>query len=604
MKVLGINTFGHDHSVFIIDTENEDIFAISLERVNRIKHDNNDLSMVVSEYPEIFKDIDFIALGGGAGKNTFTMNVGKSYISILKRRLLFYKAFRPKYKKDSAELMNKKVFNNPINFGLANFVKYQYLRTINRFFYKNDYSIVDFTRYINRTFKQKSDPDVTYYDHHLSHASSAYYFSGFDDEKVISLTIDGYGDDYYSKVFLCENGEMEYLSGSKVRKINGATVGENLVSIGTLFGNFTEAMDLRRNSEEGKVEALAAYGNHNNEIYNDLMKSCSVDSSIKFNDKIDKYYNIEFLRKIRQEYGDYDFCAAIQSFLNDVISNYVRCLVDDYGVNKICLSGGVAANVIMNLNIFEENILDDVFVFPAMADDGVAAGAAVLKLKEAREDITFLRKHYMPYWGPDINYKNNLEQVLKKNSDKIKYTLNQNWHEEVAQHLFNNKVGSLVIGKMEYGPRALGGRSIIASPLNNITRDKINKNIKRRPSYQPFCPSVLESERRRLFENSLPNKHMTFAFRLKEKYFDKLPSAVHIDRTGRPQFVEEKDNPDYYKLLSEFKKLCGFGVLINTSFNLHGRTIVRTPQDAIDDFIDCNLEFMVMGNYLIYRNQQ
>lgn len=601
MKVLGINIFGHDHSVCIIDTKKKDIFAISLERVNRIKHDNNILDFIIAEYPDEFKNIEHICLGGGNQKNDFTINVGKFYVNILKQRARFYKRFKPSFKKDQVALINRNVINNPFKFGPLNYITYFCEKLSNRFINKNDFSKDDFSKYISKMFNI-NEKAICFYDHHKSHAASAYYFSGFKD-KVISVTMDGYGDDFYSKAYLCTNGNMELIGSSKVRLIDNATTEENLLSVGTLYGNFTEAMDLIRNSEEGKVEALAAYGNSNNEIYYDLMKSYSiVDNSIMFNDSIDKYYDLQYLYSIRNKYGKEDFCAAIQAFLNDLMIDYTKVLKEQYNVTKICLSGGVTANVITNLSIFEKNTFEDIYVFPAMADDGVAVGAAVLKLHEEGEDISFLKDFEMPYWGPTINYKNDLEQILEENSKKIRYELNENWFHEIAVKLMNDEVGAVVLDKMEFGPRALGNRSIIASPLNNTTRNKINQNIKKRPSYQPFCPSVLAEERERLFEKSLPNKHMTFAFRLKKEFQSKLPSAVHIDLTGRPQFVEFKDNPKYYTLIKEFKKLSGFGVIIDTSFNLHGRTIVRTPQDAIDDFLDCNLDFLIIENYIIHRN--
>jgi len=144
-------------------------------------------------------------------------------------------------------------------------------------------------------------------------------------------------------------------------------------------------------------------------------------------------------------------------------------------------------------------------------------------------------------------------------------------------------------------------RSIIANPMLNNSRDKINSKVKKRPSYQPFCPSILESDRQRLFHNSFKHKHMALAFRMKKEHIEHLPCAVHIDGTARPQFVEKKDNPMYYRYLKELKKITGYGVSLNTSFNLHGRTIVRTPQDAVIDFIDCNLDELFIEGYRVRR---
>ena len=159
-------------------------------------------------------------------------------------------------------------------------------------------------------------------------------------------------------------------------------------------------------------------------------------------------------------------------------------------------------------------------------------------------------------------------------------------------------------GSMEFGPRALGNRSILADPRDPKTRDKINSTVKRRPWFQPFCPSVLEEERERLFENSYKHKHMAIAFKMKKEFWNKLPSAMHIDGTARPQFVEEKDNSNYYRLLKKFKELTGYGIVVDTSFNLHGRTIVRTPEDALTDFIDCNIDALFIEGFFVKRKNK
>jgi carbamoyltransferase len=154
---------------------------------------------------------------------------------------------------------------------------------------------------------------------------------------------------------------------------------------------------------------------------------------------------------------------------------------------------------------------------------------------------------------------------------------------------------------MEFGPRALGNRSIVANPMLEDTRQKINSTVKRRPAYQPFCPSILEEERERLFYDSFSHKHMAIAFRMKEEFIKYLPCAAHIDGTARPQFVEESDNPLYFRYLKELKALTGYGVSLNTSFNLHGRTIVRTPKDAVVDFLDCNIDELFIEQFKVKR---
>lgn len=156
---------------------------------------------------------------------------------------------------------------------------------------------------------------------------------------------------------------------------------------------------------------------------------------------------------------------------------------------------------------------------------------------------------------------------------------------------------------MEFGPRALGNRSIVASPMSLAIKEKINSTIKKRPWFQPFCPSILEDERELLFQNSFQHKHMATAFRLKEEFKSILPGLIHVDGTARPQFVSNSDNKQYFDFIQNVKKYSGYGAVINTSFNLHGRTIVRTAEDAIRDYIDCNLDHLYMNGYKITKKR-
>ena len=237
---------------------------------------------------------------------------------------------------------------------------------------------------------------------------------------------------------------------------------------------------------------------------------------------------------------------------------------------------------------------------PAMGDDGLAIGSAILTVLDLNEDVSWLKDQVMPYFG-DSYSRAQVEKALSKFDNIAVNDLGDDWPEEAAMSVSKGKVCALFHGRMEFGPRALGNRSIIGNPMMEDTRQKINSTIKRRPSYQPFCPSIIEDDRERLFEDSFPHKHMAIAFRMKKQHIDNLPCAVHVDGTARPQFVKEQDNPDYYRYLKELKKLTGYGVSLNTSFNLHGRTIVRTPQDAVTDFIDCNIDELFIEGYRVTR---
>ena len=252
----------------------------------------------------------------------------------------------------------------------------------------------------------------------------------------------------------------------------------------------------------------------------------------------------------------------------------------------------------MSLNIYERTNFKNIYVLPPMGDEGLAIGSAILSAIDLGLDIGWLRNYEMPYFGDSIARSSVIEASKEFHNIEIK-DFQDSWPEAAAALVANGKICAIVQGKMEFGPRALGNRSIIANPGIESIRDRINSNVKRRPSYQPFCPSILEEERERLFSESFSHKHMAIAFRMKKEHIKKLPCAVHVDGTARPQFVSRVDNENYYRYLKELKKLTGYGVSLNTSFNLHGRTIVRTAHDAITDFIDCNIDALFIEGYKI-----
>jgi carbamoyltransferase len=239
-----------------------------------------------------------------------------------------------------------------------------------------------------------------------------------------------------------------------------------------------------------------------------------------------------------------------------------------------------------------------------MADDGSAEGACYMSYLNSGKklvDLSWMKNNTMPYWGTSYSVEE-VEKSVNKFADKVNIKkFDTQWPEQAALYVSQGKIGALFHGRMEWGPRALGNRSIIADTRFPDVTEKINLSIKKRPLFQPFCPSILEEERERLFESSYSNKHMTAAFYLKEEFRDKIPASAHIDGTARAQFVSEKENPMFYRYLKEMKKLTDFGVSINTSFNKHGRTIVETPEDAVTDFLDTNLDFLYIEGILITR---
>ena len=607
MRIMGTKYCGHDSALCVLDTKQKKIFAISTERVTRIKHDSIDITPIINTYD--FKSIDFVAHSysdfedkGHDGELREKMTLNKDIEKAL--RLII----KPKYAVDLGLTRTEKnimIFKSLFTNYAA--VKAYYGAKFNRALVKEtpEGNKKAFTNYIKKNLAifDLIPKKVFFYDHHLCHAVPSYYLSPFNEEKALALTIDGQGDGYFSKLFYF-NGLDDYrLVGESSADYLGE--GDKFLSIGRLYNYFTKAMDLRPNSDEGKVEALAAFGQADKDLYKCLMSATVIDKNllgINFDVKlIEPFYDIDWLKKQRERTGDENFCASIQTYLEDIIVNYLNLAYEKYPTNNLCISGGVAANIIMSLAIYEKTNFKNIYVYPAMADDGLAIGSAILTAISLGQDIKWLKDLSMPYFG-DSYSREEVKKTLD-GFDNISYEdLGEGWPERAAASVAKGKICALFHGKMEFGPRALGNRSIVANPMLEDTRQKINSTIKRRPSYQPFCPSILEEDRVRLFKDSFPHKHMAIAFRMKDEFINDLPCAVHVDGTARPQFVEKKDNPNYYRYLKALKNITGYGVSLNTSFNLHGRTIVRTPKDAIIDFIDCNIDELFIEGYRVKRN--
>lgn len=601
MKILGTKFYGHDNSVFYLDTEKKEIFAVSNERITRIKHDRASIRATVAAYP-FLKEVDWVVSG-------YEKQDNRKYYSDLYWYDFIYQVCKPKYIKELVALQKQ----SSLEFKL--FAKLFFQSATYRGWLKDQFLYKKLGRPLGfekarakidgyyQNLLGVSASQIDHKDHHLCHAMSAYAFSPFAGQSgILSFTLDGIGDGAFSKLYRF-NGYSDYqcLATSVSEPIeNGAHDG---TSIGFIYNDFTSAMDLIPNSDEGKVEALAAYAQADPLLLKDMKAMVRFDGlDIKLEVVAARTFSDDrFLRQKRAELGDEVFAATVQTWLEDVVVDYLNRVHDATGLTKICFSGGVAANIIMSLNVYERTPFKEIYVFPAMGDDGIAAGAAIVKAVALGEDVSWLQDYYMPYFG-DSYSEASVEKALALRADEVRYEyIGQAWPEVAAKSIADGMIVSLFHGREEYGPRALGNRSIVANPrLADVTK-RINSTVKRRPLYQPFCPSILEDERERLFESSFKHKHMAIAFRMKQDFWDDLPSAIHVDGTARPQFVEEQDNPNYYRLLKAVKSHTGYGVIINTSFNLHGRTMVHTPDDAITDFIDCNMDEMYIEGYKVTR---
>jgi carbamoyltransferase len=607
MKIMGTKYCGHDSAIYFLDIENKSIFTMSTERITRIKHDYLDISPILAEYK--FYTVDYVSHSyndfedkGNDGELREKMTLNKDIEKAI--RLII----NPKYIKDlqisrleKNKLIIKSLFTN------FSPVKAYYLAKIKRALITEtpEGNKVAFTEYIKKNFNMYNlnPKEVLFFEHHLCHAIPSYFLSPFNGNKALALTLDGQGDGFFSKLYLFNDvNDYELIGESKANLIGD---GDKFSSIGRIYNYFTEAMDLHPNSDEGKVEALAAFGFADKNLLANLKEATQIDKdnlSINYDsEKLSHFFDLTYLKTQRSIIGDENFCAVVQDYLQDTIVEYLNVVYEKYPLSNLCLSGGVSANIIMSLNIYERTHFKNIYVLPAMADDGLALGSAILTALHYDQDISWLKNHVMPYFG-DSYSREQVKNVLDNFQNIIYDDLHNEWPKYAAKSVSEGKICALFHGKMEFGPRALGNRSIVGNPMIEDTRTIINSKVKMRPSYQPFCPSILEEERERLFSNSFSHKHMAIAFRMRDEFIKDLPCAVHIDGTARPQFVSEEDNPSYFAYLKALKEITGYGVSINTSFNLHGRTIVRTPEDAIVDYIDCNIDELYIEGYRVIKS--
>ena len=622
--VIGANFLSHDSAIFTVDVQNRRVFGMSSERITRYKHD------IIPPIPVIEELIREFGLDPYAIRRVFVATSLLSQPGTQVAGDLFGQAVRLR------EALNVRYRNDV----LRELERYSHLRHLSKLkllmaspagrkhlmgeILRNG-KVASFQSMVatevNRLFP-RATVEVRAFDHHLAHAAAAQILSGFIDP--LNVTLDGLGDGFFSKAFVRDSSALKEVSASKAISVKNSPERLRLegripshilstgifsdLSLGHFYSIITWLLGFEPVSDEGKVEALAAYGRPENEFLTELRKTVWLDQDnaclvVSRSDALALYFDIPKLQDYVRRLGREAVAAAMQRFLEERSLELITCLLKRWPRSSIVLSGGCVANVILNMNIYER-LCENIFVIPAMGDDGVALGACVLALAElgvTERELAFLRDEQLPYFGNRYP-RTAAEKCLLAAGNLVSFAdRSQDWPETIAAFLVRGEVGAIYQGRMEWGPRALGNRSILADPRLASMREHINHVVKKRPLFQPFCPSVLAEDKDRLFERAYLNRHMTCAFRMRKEFWEHLPSAIHIDGTARAQFVSADDNPMFYRVLAEFKRLSGFGVLINTSFNLHGRTIVNTPKDAIEDFLDSQMDFLVLDGYLVRR---
>lgn len=444
----------------------------------------------------------------------------------------------------------------------------------------------------------RSDCLVVTVEHHLAHAASAYYTAGLGDKKALIVTLDGIGDTTASALWVGENNRITSLR----------SYGANS-SIGWFYGNATEGLGWRHGSDEWKVMGLAPYGKpqpgalrgfHPEFENGRLSRPYDYGTFDIWRDHGSSHFHgrdADALGKLAETLGRENFSAEVQRTVEEQMMDFIVPALREVGTRSVACAGGCFLNVKFNQRLWYTGEVDDQWVYPDPADAGLSVGAALYAYYSARPHEHNQRLTSL-YWGPSFTDEE-IEQTLKERG--LVYEKPADLAGTVADLLVKNYAVGWFQGRMEAGPRALGGRSILMSPLNAENKDRINAKVKYREAFRPFCPSLLAEHRDTYLKGARDERFMVSSFEVRDEKRDAIPAVVHVDGTVRPQLVYRETNPRYYDLIKAFGERTGEYVVLNTSFNVKGEPIVCHPREAIKCFYDTGLEALVLGSFLILK---
>jgi Predicted carbamoyl transferase, NodU family len=422
------------------------------------------------------------------------------------------------------------------------------------------------------------------FDHHVAHAATAFFASGFDRSLVV--TLDGYGSGLAGSISVGE--------GTRIQRLHKL---EYPHSLGTFYESVTSSLGFKPSRHEGKIVGLAAYGDP--EILLDVILGRFSQEPGSF--RILESNNIYFSRYLASLFPKIDVAAAYQRALEIVATNYIRHYVEQTGIDTVVLAGGVIANVKLNQRIFEIPAVKRMFVYPNMGDGGCGTGAALLASRNSLKD----REAYTSvYFGPEYS-----ESVIRQelSTAGLRFDYHDPIEPSIARLIHSGRVVARFNGRMEYGPRALGNRSILYRASEPEVNQWLNQRLGR-TEFMPFAPVTLNEERHRCYHHvdgaEFAAQFMTVTFDCTDFMKRTCPAAVHVDGTARPQLVTRETNPSLYRILDEYHRLSGIPSVINTSFNMHEEPIVNSPKDAIRAFLQGNLDYLAIGNFLVRHPSQ
>ena len=594
-NILGISAFYHDSAACILK-DGKIVAAAQEERFTRKKHDPN--------YP--YNAIEFVLKYSNLKLSEVDHVVffEKPFLKF-ERLLETYVAFAPK--------------------GFLSFTKAMPLWIKEKLFQKKFL----FDKLKKHDQNYKSDKNIFFSDHHLSHAASAFFPSPFHE--AVILTADGVGEWATTTVAIGKDNELEIK-----KEIHFPH------SLGLLYSAFTYYTGFKVNSGEYKLMGLAPYGKP---IYvNKIKKLIDIkdDGTFRLDQKFFNYatgltmtnekFNNLFGQKPRNAKKEkitqfhMDVAASIQKVTEDIMVNLAKSIRKEYGIKNLCLAGGVALNCVANGKILKEKIFDNIWIQPAAGDAGGSLGAALaLWYLDQGNNRTVNPEDDMAgsYLGSEFS-QDQIEQELTSLGANYEIVNYENLIEKTSDYLSEEKAIGWFQGRMEFGPRALGGRSILGDPRSDKMQKNLNLKVKYRESFRPFAPSILNEDLPHWFDMNVDSPYMLLVASInsdkqikmtdeQKKLFgiDKLnikrseiPAVTHVDYSARIQTVNKKNNKIYYDLISKFKEKTGCPVLVNTSFNVRGEPIVNSPTDAFNCFMGTELDYLVIGNCILDKKKQ
>ena len=594
-SILGISAFYHDSAATLIQNGNI-VAAAQEERFTRKKHDAN--------YP--INAVEYV------------LKEGSLQLNQVDHILFFEKPF----------LKFERILETYLAFAPAGFKSFSMSMPIwlrEKLFQKK--YLFD---QLKRHDKNFTDIDkIKFSEHHFSHAASAFYPSPF--KEAIVLTLDGVGEWATTTVAIGKDNDLKMIKEMHFPH-----------SLGLLYSAFTYYTGFKVNSGEYKVMGLAPYGRPK---YKDLiiekLMSLKEDGSFRLNmdyfnyatglTMTNKKFSNLFGEKVRDPKKEkltqfhMDIAASVQAVTEEIVMKISENLIKKYKINNLCLAGGVALNCVANGKIFKKKLFKDIWIQPAAGDAGGSLGAALAfwhkELKMPRKN--FNDQMQGSYLGPKFNDEH-IKKKLEYLNAKFRKLEKNETAKIVATEISKEKTVGWFQGRMEFGPRALGGRSILADPRSEKMQKELNLKIKFRESFRPFAPSVLREDVKDWFELDYDSPYMLLVSEVKKEKQVKMsvndenlfgieklnvkrssiPAITHVDYSARIQTVHKETNPKYYDLLKEFKKITNCPVLVNTSFNVRGEPIVCSIEDAFNCFMGTNLDILVIEDFILFKNEQ